>query len=87
MLWRPSTGTARTTAIVAEAIWPADDERLVHGNVAFTSEYFLRAAARAAEAGAGLGLVHSHPGGRGWQGLSRDDHAAEAGHAAQAVAS
>ncbi len=86
VLWRPSTGTARTTAAVAEAIWPTAGERLVHGNVSFTSGYFLRAAARAAETGTGLGLVHSHPQGRGWQGLSRDDHAAEAGHAAQTVA-
>ena len=70
---------------MAEAIWPSDGERLISGNVAFTSQYFLRAAARAAAAGAGLGLVHSHPGGRGWQGLSPDDHAAEAGHAAQAT--
>lgn len=86
VLWRPSTGAARTTAIVADVIWPADGERLVHGNVSFTSGYFLRAAARAAQTGCGLGLVHSHPGSRGWQDLSRDDRAAEAGHAAQAVA-
>ena len=83
VFWRPSTGAARTTAVVAEAIWPSAGERLISGNVAFTSQYFLRAAARAAAAGGGLGLVHSHPGGRGWQGLSPDDHAAEAGHAAQ----
>lgn len=86
VLWRPSTGAARTTAIVTDAVWPADGERLVHGNVAFTSGYFLRAAARAAEAGTGLGLAHSHPGGHGWQDLSRDDRDAEAGHAAQAAA-
>jgi molybdopterin-synthase adenylyltransferase len=85
VLWRPSTGATRTTAVVADVIWPADGERLVHGNVSFTSGYFLRAAALAAETGAGLGLVHSHPGGRGWQDLSHDDHTAEAGHAAQAV--
>jgi hypothetical protein len=83
LLWRPSSGATRTTAIIAEAIWPADDERIVRGNVSFTSAYFLRAAARAAQAGAGLALVHSHPDGTGWQGLSPDDRAAEAGHAAQ----
>lgn len=83
LLWRPSRGADRTTAIVTEAVWPTEGERLVHGNVSFTSAYFLRAAARAAEVGAGLALIHSHPGGHGWQGLSREDHAAETGHAAQ----
>ena len=86
LLWRPSSGATRTTAIIAEAVWPNEGERIVHGNVSFTSAYFLRAAARAAEAGSGLALIHSHPGGVGWQGLSRDDHAAESGHAAQAAA-
>jgi hypothetical protein len=50
----------RTTAIISEAIWPTDGERIVHGNVSFTSAYFLRAADLAAQAGAGLALVHSH---------------------------
>lgn len=86
VIWRPSSGTTRTTAIVADAIWPADGERFLHGNASFTSAYFLRAAALAAEAGGGLGLSRSHPQGTGWQGLSPDDHAAEAGHAAQAIA-
>jgi hypothetical protein len=83
LLWQPSAGATRTTAVLTDAVWPQADEQLVHGNVSFTSAYFLRAAQQAAEAGAGLALVHSHPGGRGWQTLSSDDHAAEAGHAAQ----
>jgi molybdopterin/thiamine biosynthesis adenylyltransferase len=86
LIWRPSTGTTRSTAIVSEVIWPKDGERLIHGNVSFTSTYFLRAAARAAETASGLALVHSHPNGKGWQGLSSEDHAAESGHAGQAVA-
>lgn len=88
VVWRPSSGATRMTAIVADAIWPEDGERFLHGNASFTSAYFLRAAALAAEAGGGLGLIHSHPQGTGWQGLSPDgdDHAAEAGHAAQAIA-
>ena len=83
VLWNPSRGATRTTALLTEAIWPREGERLVHGNVSFTSPYFLRAADRAAEAGSGLALIHSHPGGRSWQGLSGDDHDAEGGHAAQ----
>lgn len=86
VVWRPSTGATRTTAIVADVLLPTDGDRLVHGNVSFTSEYFLRAAALAAQAGGGLGLVHAHPRGTGWQDLSSDDYAAEAGHAAQTIA-
>lgn len=86
LTWRPSAGATRTSALLGDAVWPQEDERIVDGNVSFTSAYFLRAAAYAAATGSGLALAHSHPTGRGWQGLSRDDHAAESGHAAQAMA-
>lgn len=81
-LWRPSTGALRTTAIVQRLLLPLEGERLVHGNVSFTPEYFERGIAEAVHEGAGLMLMHSHPLGRGWQGMSDDDIAAEEGHAA-----
>lgn len=84
-LYRLSTGATRTTAVVSELVLPREDERFVHGNVAFTSEYFLRAAGRAAQSDAGMALLHSHPGGRGWQDMSPDDVVAEQGHAAQTL--
>ena len=82
-LYRPSTGATRTTAVVQELVLPVPGERNVHGNVAFTGDYFLRAAFAAADADAGLVLLHSHPSGYGWQGMSSDDIEAERGHAAQ----
>lgn len=86
VLWRPGTGTTRTTALVYDLVLPAEGEREVHGNASFSDTFFLRAAGLAAEAGAGLGLIHSHPRGQGWQRLSPDDHKAEAGHAGQSIA-
>ncbi|MFC8174955.1 ThiF family adenylyltransferase [Streptomyces sp. NPDC057325] len=83
VLWRPSTGSGRTTALLTEVVLPQDGERIVHGTVDFTSAYFLRAAALAAEHGCGLGFIHAHPKGRGWQRLNGTDHAAEASFAAQ----
>ncbi|MFF7889798.1 ThiF family adenylyltransferase [Streptomyces sp. NPDC020794] len=86
VLWRPATGACRTTAVLADVVLPLEGERIVHGTVDFTSAYFLRSAALAAERGCGVGLIHSHPQGRGWQRLNQVDHDAEASFAAQALA-
>jgi hypothetical protein len=80
-LWRPSTGSTRTTAIIQSLLLPRPGERNVHGNVSFAPAYFERALGEAAAAGAGLALMHSHPMGRGWQDMSADDIRAEQGNA------
>jgi molybdopterin-synthase adenylyltransferase len=85
-IWHTSAGAHRTTAIVSQPILPQQGERHVHGNASFQSNYLHRAAAIAAEHGGGLALLHSHPGGHGWQDMSADDIAAEQGHAARVLA-
>lgn len=82
-LWRPSRGSERTTAVVADPILPEEGERNVHGNASFNGRYLARAATIAANAGAGLVLLHAHPRGTGWQGMSPDDINAEQGSAAR----
>jgi hypothetical protein len=81
-LYHPTIGKNRWTAILADLILPEEGERDVNGNAAFHSEYIRRALKIAAARGAGLALLHSHPLGRGWQGMSPDDIRAESGHAA-----
>jgi len=80
-LWRGSRGATRNTALIERLILPQDGERNVHGNASFEPRFLERAMAEAAGRGAGLALMHSHPLGRGWQGMSRDDVAAEQGNA------
>ena len=80
-LWRGSRGQTRTTALIERLILPREGERNVHGNASFEPGFLERAMSEAAAAGAGLALLHSHPLGRGSQGLSRDDIAAEQGNA------
>ena len=72
-----STGYERTTAVIRSVILPSDGDRLVHGNASFTSDYVIRAATEAKARGEGLVLLHSHPGSKGWQQLSRMDHSTE----------
>lgn len=83
-IWHPSKGATRTTALIRSLILPSEGDRSVHGNASFHPQYFERALGEAAAAGGGLAMLHSHPLGRGWQGMSRDDVLAEHGHAASA---
>lgn len=79
--YRPSRGAERTTAVINDVILPKSGDRSVHGNASFTGDFVVRAATVAASTGAGLVLLHSHPGGRGWQGMSSYDADAERSYA------
>lgn len=79
--YRPSTGSARTTALITSVIAPEPGDRKVHGNATVTSAYILRGVGIARAADCGLVFLHSHPGGRGWQKMSRPDRDAEASYA------
>jgi hypothetical protein len=76
-----STGATRITRILNEAHLPADGDRSVHGNATIHGSYVLRIATVAAQRGHGVAIIHSHPGGRGWQGLSVADIDAESSYA------
>jgi molybdopterin-synthase adenylyltransferase len=80
-LWHPSRGASRMTALIQRLILPGENDRNVHGNVSFEPAFLGRALGEAAAVGAGIALLHSHPLGRGWQSMSRDDFAAEQGNA------
>jgi len=80
-LWRGSRGQTRTTALIERLVLPQEGERNVHGNASFQPIYLERAMSEAAASSAGLALLHSHPLGSGWQGMSPDDIRAEQGNA------
>ena len=42
-VWRPSEGQSRTTAVLNRLLLPRDGDRVLQGNVAFTSDYLSRA--------------------------------------------
>src|SRR5229473_5881527 len=71
--YRPSTGATRRTALLRKVHLPEPGEREVHGNATITGDYVLRIATAAASDGDGVVLLHSHPGGRGWQAMSGPD--------------
>lgn len=76
-----STGARRTTRLLHEVHLPVPGERQVHGNATIQGTYVLRVAALAAQRGLGVAILHSHPEGRGWQGLSGPDADAESSYA------
>lgn len=76
-----STGATRTTYLLHEVHLPINGDRQVHGNATIQGNYVLRIAALASQRGHGVAILHSHPGGRGWQGLSGPDADAENSYA------
>lgn len=79
--YRRSTGHERLTALVRAVILPNPGERSVHGNASVTGNYVVRAALFAADRNEGVIILHSHPEGSGWQGMSRLDQDAERSYA------
>lgn len=77
LLWYPSRGKTRLTALIARCLEPGESDRSVHGNASFHPDYVERAIRVALERGCGVAFVHSHPLGVGWQGMSDDDRHAE----------
>jgi molybdopterin-synthase adenylyltransferase len=82
--WRPSRGCRRYTAILHSVVLPEDGDRILQGNVAFTSAYLTRVLDEVPE-GSGIALLHSHLG-PGWQRMSGDDRIAERDRLGGAVA-
>lgn len=76
-----SSGARRTTRVLTNVELPRDGEVEVHGNATITGNYVLRVAAQAALEGRGVAIMHSHPGGRGWQRMSSADVDAESAYA------
>lgn len=66
-LWVPSTGATRFTSIMGDPVLPAPGETEVRGTVSLKGDYALRAVREASKQGAGIALLHSHPGASGWQ--------------------
>ena len=79
--YAPSTGLARTSALVSQMIAPEVGDRHVHGNATITAEYVLRGIAIAQAARMGLVLMHSHPGATRWQKMSGPDRDTESSYA------
>jgi molybdopterin/thiamine biosynthesis adenylyltransferase len=75
-LWYPSRGKERFTGLLQKLILPQKDDRMLHGNASFTSQYFEKALSLALENKSGLAFLHSHLG-PGWQDMSHDDVVAE----------
>ncbi len=70
--WYPARGTDRYTAIIDEVLLPADNERILQGNVQMSRDFLRRCRQRALSKGAGMAVMHNHLG-PGWQDMSADD--------------
>ena len=70
--WYPADGANRYSAIIDEVLLPAEDERILQGNVRMTRDFLRRCRERALAKGGGMAVMHNHLG-PGWQDMSLDD--------------
>ena len=70
--WYPAAGADRYTGIIDEVLLPAEDERILQGNVRITRDFLRRCRQHALSKGAGMAVMHNHLG-PGWQDMSADD--------------
>ena len=70
--WYLAEGADRYTAIIDEILLPAEDERILQGNVQMTRDFLSRGRKRALAKHAGMAVMHNHLG-PGWQDMSADD--------------
>lgn len=82
--WKPSRGLNRFTAVITKLVLPEPGERILQGNVAFRSNYFLRVLKGIPE-DHGIAFMHGHLS-PGYQGMSGDDIVAERDRIAGPVA-
>ena len=75
-LWRPSTGKARTSALIFKIVPPMEGEHHLHGNASFESAYLTRVIRLACSRKVGVAFMHNHLG-PGWQDMSAPDVVAE----------
>ncbi len=80
LLYKPSEGKGRFTALAYKAVLPERGDRDIHGNVSINSQYFKRVCTLAKEENSGIALIHSHLT-AGWQGMSVDDFVTERSYA------
>src|SRR5437899_3328909 len=72
-LWYPAEGKTKYSVLIREIILPLDGDRERHGNVSAFPQYVDRVKETAREKGGGVAMIHTHPFGSGWQGVSGPD--------------
>ncbi|MEM2159740.1 MAG: ThiF family adenylyltransferase [Candidatus Nitrosotenuis sp.] len=72
-VWYPAKGKTRFSALIHEIVFPTDQDRKKDGHVEAFPEYVDRVKELARERRGGVVMIHTHPFGRGPQGVSQPD--------------
>ena len=71
--WHPAAGSCTYNMLLRGEMLPGAGDRTRHRNVSAHPQYVRRCKEQARKEGAGLAMIHTHPGGRGHQDVSDPD--------------